>query len=601
MAFSDGDPFVSGSLYSFQQGNRMMQNYRGATVPSNLQDGALWSDSDDDRLWHQGAALDEVFTEKTTLTWENLLSNSGFGVWSQSDASKGIATITYDTGAKGAGSAPSIGDAVVGANGGTCKIISYTTASGTWAGGNAAGILTVGALSHDFAFVDNEVLTFGGVETAAVNMADSAVQVGLLQNGGFAADDDPPHGWEQGTGATITTEAGGKVGNCMKVAADGSGDRRAYQIFTTVIGKIYKASFYAKDSGTSSGDIKIGTTYNDDTYYNSGTISDAAWTLYTATFEATTTTTYISLTCITVNDYMLFDEVTAYEITPCCTAADVLCADGWSKNNEIDAYREHNGNNTKIGSFYSIRLINTHASGARGMTFPLNSIYDLEEWYQQFAGQTVTIGCWVKAKAASEIRLRIYDGSEHYSSYNAGASFEWLEFTTIVDDSITNFLAGVEMVAGADVYVSQLMLVFGSHIGEGNYAPKQQEIIYPETSINSNTLSAKSSLGDVAWTAINLEADTDGIIPKGVKQVVIYGSLKDSGSVGAAAYIRLKGDASIGVENRISCGGLTNDIGAYNPVLQPCSPGGDIEYMLEASGADTLDISYFRYMAIQVN
>ena len=168
MAFINGDPFVSGSLLSFQQALRMMVNFRGATVPSNLQDGALWSDSDDDKLWHQGAALDEVFTEKTTLTWENLLSNSGFGVWSQSDDNKGLATITYDTGAKGAGTAPSVGDAAVGGtSGATAKVISYTTATGAWATNNAAGVFTLGAVTGTF--IDNETVTFGGVETALVN------------------------------------------------------------------------------------------------------------------------------------------------------------------------------------------------------------------------------------------------------------------------------------------------------------------------------------------------------------------------------------------------------------------------------------------------
>lgn len=67
MGLSDGDLFVSGSILSYQQANRIYQNFRAATVPSALQAGALWSRSSDDKLYHKGASLFEVYTGATEL------------------------------------------------------------------------------------------------------------------------------------------------------------------------------------------------------------------------------------------------------------------------------------------------------------------------------------------------------------------------------------------------------------------------------------------------------------------------------------------------------------------------------------------------------
>jgi len=37
MAFIDGDDFVTGSILSFQQANRIKNNFRAATEPSSIQ------------------------------------------------------------------------------------------------------------------------------------------------------------------------------------------------------------------------------------------------------------------------------------------------------------------------------------------------------------------------------------------------------------------------------------------------------------------------------------------------------------------------------------------------------------------------------------
>jgi hypothetical protein len=67
MALIDGDNFVNGSLFSYQEGNRLKNHWRGSSAPSNIQPGMLFSDSDNDKLFHAGAGtgspLDEVLQE----------------------------------------------------------------------------------------------------------------------------------------------------------------------------------------------------------------------------------------------------------------------------------------------------------------------------------------------------------------------------------------------------------------------------------------------------------------------------------------------------------------------------------------------------------
>lgn len=608
MAFINGDPFVSGSLLSFQQALRMMVNFRGATVPSNLQDGALWSDSDDDKLWHQGAALDEVFTEKTTLTWENLLSNSGFGVWSQSDTAKGLASLLYDAGSKGAGTAPSVGDAAVGGtSGATGKVISYTIATGTWDAGNATGVFTLGACSGRFH--DDETVTFAGVETCVVNQPNSAAGVDLVQNGEFSVDTDPPPGWTAVT-ATLTTEAGGQVGNCMQVASSGAALGKAYQDRTTVIGKIYKLSLYFKKGTSDSGKFMIGTTADEDSIYDSGDLSDAAWTAKTATFEATATTTRITMqtTDATITENSLFDEISCYEITPCCTAADHETFDEWYKDTTLDLYRQHDdgGTLTKDGSFYALKAVPTVINDYL--------VWDLSktgqpDFLRRVDGRTIAVGCWAKTSTASHFRIALdHNGTDFYSSYHTGGGdWEWLEISGITV-SISEFNIMLQFKAtpavngNTIVYISQPMLVLGSHIGEGNYAPKQDEWIYGEKFIASNKYDNTTSLSDVAYAVLNLEADSDGKIPKGIKAVMLHVEALDSGSAAVTdLHVHCRKDSTASRFFTLCFGGKLNNAEDHEGGIQPCNSDGDIEVELEASGVGTLSITRFRFLGVQLN
>jgi len=135
----------------------------------------------------------------------------------------------------------------------------------------------------------------------------------IVANGAFTTDDDPPDSWTA-SNATLSTESGGLVGNCMKVLDGGAGNGYGYQLNGTVVGKVYNFSCWAKDIDTGqNGLIEVGTSAGNASYYSSGAITDDTGVTYTATFTATTTTTFISLNCTSSGGTYYFDSVSLKE------------------------------------------------------------------------------------------------------------------------------------------------------------------------------------------------------------------------------------------------------------------------------------------------
>lgn len=60
MTLAAGDLYVSGSILSYQQMNRIYTHFRGASAPSSPQGGGIHSDSDDNKLYHYGSAWEEI-------------------------------------------------------------------------------------------------------------------------------------------------------------------------------------------------------------------------------------------------------------------------------------------------------------------------------------------------------------------------------------------------------------------------------------------------------------------------------------------------------------------------------------------------------------
>jgi hypothetical protein len=130
----------------------------------------------------------------------------------------------------------------------------------------------------------------------------------MITNGDFTT---VTTGWTAVT-ATLTSEASGQSGNCLRVAeSGGSAAGSAYQDVTTKIGHVYKLSAYFKKGTADAGRIKIGTTGAPTALWDSGALTDAAWALKEFVFIATAVTTRITLesTDATAGEYSEFDTV----------------------------------------------------------------------------------------------------------------------------------------------------------------------------------------------------------------------------------------------------------------------------------------------------
>jgi len=340
--------------------------------------------------------------------------------------------------------------------------------------------------------------------------ANAALVNNLVTNGGF---DSATTGWT--SAGTETSDSNGKTGYGLKLAS-ASGVKTCNQNVTVVVGKLYQFSVYSDQ-----GDVAARVTTEGAFVYDSGDFTPASdfSTQHTFVFEAITTTLNIYLH-VRATGYTYFDSCTLYEVTPGCVAADALAMDGWYKETNNDVYRQHNdgGTLTKDGSFYSLKIV-FGGAGSQVLT-PGATLQVLAEHTQRFAGRTVTMGAWVKSDTADRVHVRLYDGSTSTASdSNAGTGWEWLEATATISASATNFRCGFRSDnAGSTTYISQPMLVFGSSIGEGNYTRPQGEIVWFEEYLQltdyDGTTTVSSNTG-----ALNIEAQSEGKIPKGVRAV----------------------------------------------------------------------------------
>jgi hypothetical protein len=112
--------------------------------------------------------------------------------------------------------------------------------------------------------------------------------------------------------ATLTSAGSGQSGNCLSIAETGdTNPGKAYQDVTTKIGHLYMLSCYFKKGTADAGKFMIGTTADEDSIYDSGALTDAAWAFKQTWFLATATTTRITLqsTDATAGETSFFDTV----------------------------------------------------------------------------------------------------------------------------------------------------------------------------------------------------------------------------------------------------------------------------------------------------
>lgn len=60
MGLDDGDNAVVDNYFTYREYNLLKNHWRAATAPSGIQDGMIWSDSDDDKLYHHASSDEEI-------------------------------------------------------------------------------------------------------------------------------------------------------------------------------------------------------------------------------------------------------------------------------------------------------------------------------------------------------------------------------------------------------------------------------------------------------------------------------------------------------------------------------------------------------------
>lgn len=530
------------------------------------------------------------------LPRQNLLTNTQWIACFNSDSAKGLGEVEYDNPNS---ITPTIGEVFTGGtSSATGVLIEYDT--NTLVLGRCAGRF------HNDERVNGGTSDFG----ADINLPNSAAGVDLIQNGEFSVDTDPPPGWTALASAILTTEAGGKVGNCLMVTEGGGANPYAYQAITTVSGNMYYLVGYCKAGTQATYRVRIGTSINDGTHYDTGNLEETAgdWsTSVTRYFKATGTTTYITLMqiCdIAAATTMYFDEISCYEVSPGCTGTNALAFDGWHKDATLDVYREHSGTNTKDGSFYAAKFV--PSAGNDYILWP-SGRYSKEEFHKQLEGRTQTVAAWSLTSTASHVRLEfIENGSVVASSsyHTGGGSYEWIEKTYTWSATLAG-MCGIAIrftQSSGIAYISQPILVFGSSIGQGNYVPESDRRIYAENGIDSQTFDDKTDangFSDVSITELCLESDSLACIGKGVKAVLVVGTMNDSGSAGTSCFFGAGYDLSYHYSYMCSPYGLANDTIARVVGFIPCNSSSNYEYYIDATGGSTFDINNFKYIGVE--
>jgi len=386
-----------------------------------------------------------------------------------------------------------------------------------------------------------------------------------------------------------------------------AGDEYMYRADVGVtIGHLYEFKAKFKDGTATPSDVYF--FMNDGTAQSGPDINiTGSFVEYSQVFEATATNAASSIaifvgTSMSNNNFEIKD-ITFYEVTPGFVAADNLCFDGWYKDTTLDVYREPNGSNTKDGEYYGAKLT---PSAADDFLLAFNQLNSLPEFYSKFAGRTVTFGMWVKTSTADHIFLQLRDSdtvfgdqsSDSSSFHTGGGSWEWLEVSSTISSSTTLFqpLIICDKSSGT-AYISQPMLVFGSSIGEGNYSRPKGWVYWEDVSyLEGFAGDAFSDVGSA--TEINLEALSEGKIPKGIEAVLVRLGCADSDvSTGSPCfYLFSKGETATPalVVNLADNGADHDDKLRYDSGVVPCDSAGNIHYSCAASGSNTLDV----YIAI---
>jgi len=538
------------------------------------------------------AIVDASAVETKRIKAQYLLSPSGrvnllggaalMSVWSQSDTNKGLGTLVYDNLAGGTFSA---GDTITGAtSGAVCKVISD----------NGTTTMVIGAATGTFQ--DNEQIGNGGGVTADVN-GDMAI--GIAND---PCNNDSTGDWTD-DGANIALAFAAAE---YTVTTNAATQKAWIASLSFTEGKLYTIEIDIKDGTAAGQDIEC---YFDDGAAQYGLVEATAvgWARIAFTFKCATTTAtgkagFRIPTSLGGNNIEV-RRFSCYEITPCCTGAVTTAMDTYEKGVTCDIYREHFGANTKDGAFYSCLMVPWGANNY--IDWPGDALKNEQHWIEQFAGKTITMGMWGKTSTANHLRIELRDGVGDVNGdyHTGGGDWEFLRCTIAVDAAATSFspLVRCSQVSGL-AYFTQLKLVEGSAIAEDDFCLQPGCCIWLKKEISSVVLNQSGLSDDADYEDLDIEADTDCMLPKGCRAVQMWTQLYDSGSAGETTTcgVKFKGEALNSMWQN-SCAGLANNARSSREHLMAVD---EVETKIQkrfyASGAGTLTIAQ-GYSMVQVN
>jgi hypothetical protein len=138
--------------------------------------------------------------------------------------------------------------------------------------------------------------------------ARSTLYYNTVVNGAFEVDTE---GWSRApAGTLVDSVANGIIGNCARITAPGGGAGYAYQRLNGItLNKGYQLQFWFKKGTASGGYFKLGTTANGSEITSWVNMADAAWTLRTYNWTATTEIIYLTFGSEEASKTAYFDQV----------------------------------------------------------------------------------------------------------------------------------------------------------------------------------------------------------------------------------------------------------------------------------------------------
>jgi len=143
----------------------------------------------------------------------------------------------------------------------------------------------------------------------------------LIKNGSFTEDIDPPLEWASVSGAVLTTEGGGKIGNCLMITEGGVINPSAIQNpISVTAGKNYEFTFHVKRGTEASYTVWVyDVTHSTSIWIKTGEAT-TNWSEFTHTFTAPAGCTAIYIRLFQMasafsGTTLYYDEVSLYETT----------------------------------------------------------------------------------------------------------------------------------------------------------------------------------------------------------------------------------------------------------------------------------------------